>query len=293
MAEDGKLRRALLFLPADDARKVAKAAGMEVDSIILDLEDGVAFTEKENARRAAAEALLGPLKNSRAERLVRINSWESGLEADDLAAIIPAHPDGIVLPKVERGDDLRYIDEVLTQFENDYGFQRGAIRLMAIIETARGVVNLSEIAASCERLVALAFGAEDLAASLGAIRTQSGHEVAYGRAAVVMHAAAFNLQAIDSPFIRLKDPEGLRAETLHALEMGYMGKLAIHPDHIDIVTGVFRPAPEEVEKARALIAAHDAHQRSGSGAFAHEGRMIDMPMIRAAERVLARAGQRV
>jgi citrate lyase beta subunit len=151
------------------------------------------------------------------------------------------------------------------------------------------VVNLKEIAQSDPRLVGLGFGAEDLAGSLGAIRTPGGHEVAYARSAVVLHAAAFSLHAIDTPFIALPDPDGLKAETLSAIQMGYTGKMAIHPAQIAPIIEAFTPAPDELDHARRLIEAYEAHQSSGAGVFNYEGRMVDMPMIRAASRVVARA----
>ena len=165
----------------------------------------------------------------------------------------------------------------------------GGIALLAIIETALGVVNLREIATSSARLQALIFGAEDLAGDMGAVRTPDAWEVFYARSAVVLHAKAFGLQAIDTPFVHLNDENGLIAETEQALYMGYTGKLVIHPKQVAPIQHTFTPSAEEIEKAKALIAAHTAHQAAGTGVFQLEGKMIDMPMIRAAEAVIARA----
>jgi citrate lyase beta subunit len=165
----------------------------------------------------------------------------------------------------------------------------GTIKLIALIETARGVVNLREIAQADPRLVALMFGAEDLAGDIGAERTEEGREVFYAKSAVVIHAAACGLQAIDTPYVNFQDLQGLRAEALASMRMGYSGKLAIHPDQVGPIVQVFTPTPEQVRRARQLIDAHDAYQANRAGVFAFEGRMVDMPMIRAAEHVLARA----
>jgi citrate lyase beta subunit len=150
------------------------------------------------------------------------------------------------------------------------------------------VVNLKDIASGDPRLVALMFGAEDLAGSLGAIRTVQGHEVAYGRGAVVLHAAAYDLQAIDTPYVELQNLDGLRADTERAVQMGYTGKMAIHPTQVEVITSVLDPSDEEVAHAQAMIAAHAEHREKRAGVFVFEGRMVDMPMIRAAQRVLAR-----
>ncbi len=161
--------------------------------------------------------------------------------------------------------------------------------LLAIVETALGVVNLREIASGSPRLAALIFGAEDLAGDMGAVRTPDGWEGFYARSAVVLHAKAFGLGAIDTPFVDLDDANGLVAETEQALYMGYTGKLAIHPQQVAPIQRTFTPDAEEIARAQALIAAHAAHQAAGTGVFQLEGKMIDMPMIRAAEAVLARA----
>jgi citrate lyase beta subunit len=220
---------------------------------------------------------------------VRVNHAATGLQADDLLAAIDGKPDSFILPKVETAQEVQDMSRALLQHEGRLRLAAGTIKLLAYVETARGIVNLREIAEADPRLVALLFGAEDLAASLGAIRTAEGHEVLYARSAVVTHAAAATLQAIDAVYVRLGDLDGLRADTEFGRRMGYTGKAAVHPEQIETITAAFTPSAEEVERARRLIAANDAHQAGGTGAFAFEGRMIDAPMIRQAQRILARA----
>ena len=166
----------------------------------------------------------------------------------------------------------------------------GRIRILAIIESALGIVNLASIAASDPRLDALLFGAEDLCGDMGAVRTREGREVAFARSAVAIHAAARRLQAIDTPFVDLRDLEGLVAETREALTLGYTGKLAIHPRQVAPIQETLTPRPEEIDEARRLIDEHERQQEKGAGVFVLEGRMVDMPMVRAARAVLARAG---
>lgn len=273
-----RVRRALLFMPGGDRRKIEKGIAAAPDSIILDLEDGVALNRKAEARAAAAAALVD-LDFGRAERLVRINPLGSGLAEADLAALLPAHPDGLVIPKVESPEQIDWVRR---------RSPRGTA-LLAIVESAKGIVNLKAIAAA-KGLTALVFGAEDLIGSVGGVRTKAGAEVHYARSTVITHAAAFDLSAIDTPYIDLNDEAGLRAETRSALELGYSGKLAIHPKQLAPILDVFTPSPDEVARARRLVEAYAQYQAEGLGVFALEGTMIDAPLIRAARAVLARAG---
>jgi citrate lyase beta subunit len=283
-----RIRRALLFMPGDDRRKIEKGAGLGADSIIMDLEDGVALNNKAAARQSVLAA-LHEVSFGRSERLVRLNPAASEMEADDLHTTLPGHPDGYVLPKVEAAWQVQEVSARIEDAEREYGWPTGAIRLLALIETAKGVVNLREISESDHRLDALIFGAEDLAGDIGATRTTEGREVFYARSAVVIHAKAHGLQAIDTVHIGLNDVDGLAAQTREALHMGYTGKLAIHPRQIDVIDQIFTPSPEDIQQAMRLINAHQQHQAAGSGVFELDGRMIDMPLIRAAEAVLARA----
>ncbi|MFQ3648248.1 MAG: CoA ester lyase [Anaerolineae bacterium] len=284
-------RRALLFMPGDARRKIEKGAALGVDSVIMDLEDAVALTQKQAARECVAAALR-EVDFGQSERLVRINQVIPGwLYGDDIEATVHARPDGYVLPKVESPEQIARVDALLALAEDQHGWPRDSIKLLAIIETALGVVNLREVATSASRLVALIFGAEDLAGDMGAKRTPSGHEVAYARGAVVLHAKAAGLQAIDTVYVHLHDADdaALIAETQRALEMGYTGKLAIHPRQVAPIQQVFTPSPDEIAAAQALIDAFNAAQAQGRGVFEYQGRMIDMPMIRAAMSVLQRA----
>ena len=185
-----------------------------------------------------------------------------------------------MLPKVESTDQVRWLDRQLAE---------SAIRLLLIIESARGVINLKDIAQASDRLDALIFGAEDLAGDIGATRTRAGWEVLYARSAVVLHAAAVGVPAIDTLVIDFHDDAALMEDCRFGVELGFSGKLAIHPRQVPIIHSAFTPTDEQIEQARALIQAHDQHQARGVGAFAWQGKMIDRPAIRAAEQVLAKA----
>lgn len=285
-----RVRRALLFMPGDDRRKIEKGALMDVDAIIMDLEDGVALSNKDAARHAVSAALR-EVDFGRSERIVRLNPPSvPELSRPDFDITIGGRPNTYVMPKIESAAQVQLVDSWLSEAESLNGWPAGNIGLIALIETATGVVRLAEIAASSSRLQALAFGAEDLAGDMGAQRTAEGWEGFYARSAVVLHAKAFGLQAIDTPFVDVKADETILAdEAERAMQLGYTGKLAIHPRQVGVIQQVFTPTAAQIDRARALIDLHERHQSAGTGVFAFEGKMVDMPMIRAAQSILDRA----
>ncbi len=284
-----RLRRSLLYMPGSDWRKIEKAAReLEADCVCMDLEDGVALDRKAEARETVARALQ-TLDFGRSERLVRLNALDTPLYTADLETVAPLRPDGIVLPKVNSAESLRTLDAQLSEVERAAGIAAGSTSLLAIIETAAGVVHLREIVQASPRLVALIFGAEDFATSLGAVRTSHNTEVLYARSKVATYAAAFGLQAIDIVYTNFRDAKGLEREARQGLEMGFAGKQLIHPAQIAVVHQVYAPSAEEVKWAQRVVQAFEAQQAAGVGAFALDGRMIDMPLVQQARRVLERA----
>lgn len=283
-----RARRALLYMPGDDLRKIHKATTLDVDCVCLDMEDGVAQNRKAEARTIIVQA-LGSLDFGRSERLARINPVGSGLEMDDLEAVLPAEPDGIVVPKVEHPDQVRWVGAQIDAAEGLSKAERGRMGMIVIVETARAIVSLAQIASAHPRLRALVFGAEDYAGDMGAIRTPEAWEVFYARSAVVTHAAAFDLQAIDMVFVDFHDIEGLREEARRGAQLGYAGKQIIHPNQVVPVQNAFTPSDEEINHAERILRAFEEHQQAGRGAFALDGKMIDAPILKAAQRVLARA----
>ena len=280
-------RRALLYTPGDDWHKIEKALTLGVDCICMDMEDGVALNRKAEARATIARALQ-ELDFSRSERLARINPVGSGLEKDDIEAVLPHHPDGIVIPKIESPEQIQWASGIIEAAELSHGLPVNSIRLIVDVETARGILNLKEIA-SHSRLDALIFGAEDFAASVGATRTAEAWEVFYARSAVVTAASAFGLQAIDMVTIDFHDIEKVRREAEYGARLGYTGKQIIHPNQVAPVQEAFTPDDESIAHAQQLVEAFEEHQKKGAGAFAMDGKMIDMPLVKAAQNVLARA----
>lgn len=283
-----RVRRSLLFVPGDSRRKIEKAVTLGADCVCLDLEDGVALNQKQAARLTVAEA-LGTLNFGRSERMVRINRFGSGWEAEDLAHTLAARPASVLLPKVENKEALQWLDTQITQAEQAHGWPNGEIEMLAMVETARGVINLKEIAGAVPRLTALIFGAEDLAGDIGAVRTREAWEVFYARSAVITHAAAFGLQALDMVFVDYGDTTGLLAEARQGARMGYGGKQLIHPNQIEPVHAAFTPDDAAIAHAQRVVQAAQANQASGLGAFSLDGKMVDMPVVKAAEQVLAKA----
>lgn len=282
-------RRALLYMPGNEMRKIKKATTLGADSICMDLEDAVAANRKEEARATVCEALM-TLDFGKSERLVRINSVHSGLAEKDLVAILPYRPDGIILPKVFSAEQMLRISWLITEKENTYNWPINSISLIVVVETAQAIINLDNIcSAFVPRMEAVICGAEDLTADIGATRTREAWEVFYARSAVVMYAAAYGLQAIDMVNDDFRDIEFLEKESLQASQMGFTGKQVIHPKQVEVVQTAFTPNDEAVADARKLIQAFQERQDVGNGAFAIEGKMIDLPMIKRAENILERA----
>ena len=279
-----RARRALLYMPGDDLHKIQKATQLDVDCICMDMEDGVAINRKKEARRTIVQALQ-ELEFGRSERLVRINAVGSGLEWDDLQAVLKYRPDGIVVPKVESAEQVHWVSERIRETD----FSKNEMSLIVIVESALGIIKLAEIASRDERLQAIIFGAEDLAGDIGAVRTQEGWEVFYARSAIVTHAAAFGLQAIDQVYVDFKDTDGLQIEARSGAQMGFAGKQIIHPNQVKPVQEAFTPSDSEIEHAVNVLAIASQQQEAGFGAFAMDGKMVDAPIVKAAERLLERA----
>src|SRR5688572_4868293 len=280
-------RRALLYMPGDDWKKINKALTLEVDCVCMDMEDGVALNRKSYARATVAKALK-ELDFGKSEKLARINAVGSGFEKDDIETVLPGHPDGIVIPKVEALEQIQWASEIIEAVELAQGWGVNSIRMLVGVETAKGILNLKEIA-SHPRLDGLIFGAEDFAASIGATRSRAAWEVMYARSAIVTHAAAFNLQAIDMVFIDFKDALNLKIEAAQGAAMGYSGKQIIHPAQVEPVQTAFTPSDEAISYANRLVQAFEQHQAQGTGAFALDEKMIDMPLLKNAQKVLERA----
>ncbi len=280
-------RRALLYMPGDDRHKIDKAVTLGVDCICMDMEDGVAANKKAEARATIARALQ-EVDFGNSEKLARINAVGSGLEKDDILAVLLYRPDGILIPKMEERRQVEWASELIEAAELNHGWPVGSIRILVDVETARGILNLKEIAAH-PRLDALIFGGEDFAASVGATRTREAIELLYAREATVTAAAAYGLQAIDIVTIDFKDLEALRAESEFGAHLGFSGKQIIHPAQVGPVQEAFTPGTEAIAQALRIVETFEASQAKGAGAYALDGKMIDRPLLKNAQKVLDRA----
>jgi citrate lyase beta subunit len=280
-------RRALLYMPGDDWKKITKALTLGVDCICMDMEDGTAANRKADARITIARALreldFGP-----SEKLARINGVGSGLEAEDLAAVLPHRPDAIVLPKAETPEQVAWVSEKIEAAELKHGWPVNSIRMILVVESAKGILNLKELA-NHPRLDALIFGAEDFCASLGATRTPEALEVLYARSALVTTAAAFGLQAIDLVTVDFRNPERAHREALFGAQLGYSGKQIIHPAQVEPVQSAFTPNDAAIAHAQEVVETFEENQARGAGAYELDGKMIDLPLLKSAQNTLERA----
>jgi len=281
-------RRALLYMPGDDRRKIEKGTTLGVDCICMDMEDGTAINKKAEARAVISQAMK-ELDFGDSERCIRINSIGSGFEKDDLASTLAARPDTIVVPKIETAEQVKWVSEQIESYELSNQLKLGGIRLLIGLETAKGILNLKEIAEADKRLEAIIFGAEDYAASVGATRTKEATEVLYARSMVVAACAANDLQAIDMVYIDFKNSEGLRAEAEQGAGLGFSGKQVIHPNQVPVAQEAFTPSNEAIAYAKRVVESFESSQKEGKGAYALDGKMIDMPLLKNAQKVLDRA----
>ncbi len=288
-----ELTRSLMFVPGHRERMVAKALGLaNLDVVMLDLEDGVPPAEKDAARGVIAAALGRAA--ARPARCVRVNAVAHDRFHADLASIVLPGLVGLILPKVEWPEEIAKADRALADRERAAGMPEGAVQLVASIESARGLLNASEIAAASPRLVGLMFGAEDYAHDLGlpARRLGEASALAYPRAAIAVAATAARILAFDGVWPDIADAGGLRRDSVQARELGYAGKTLIHPGQIDVINEVFSPGPAELDYAQRVVTAFDEAQARGDGAIALGGQLVDRPVVERARRTL-RSWQRI
>ncbi len=292
-----RARRSLHFVPGGNERMITKALTLAADGLILDLEDAVP-PDRKAATRPVVRQWLQKLDFGGRERWVRLNPMASGLGRADLEETLGGRPDGYVVPKPRTAADVREIAQILDRLEQQHGIGNGSTRLVLIAtETPEGLFNIKEIATASPRVVALSWGIEDLGAAmgLGRVRDAAGKYLDIPRHARVMcavAASAAGLEAIDTVYTDIADLEGLRRECQDAVDMGFTGKISIHPGQLPIINEAFTPTPEVIEEARALVAAFDEHERQGVYAFTFKGQMVDAPHRARALKILARAGQR-
>ena len=279
------MRRSRLYLPGSEPKYFINAALHAPDAIILDLEDSVHHAEKDTARILVRNTLRAVDFGS-CERMVRINQLPLGLE--DLAEIVPEAPDLVLIPKVERPEQVGEADRLVRELKVSHGVDR-AIWLMPILESALGIENAFAIATVTPNVCALTIGLEDYTADLGVAKTLEGRESLYARTRVVNAAKAAGIQAIDSVFSDVGDLAGLRQWGENSRALGFEGMGCIHPSQIPVIHEAFAPSQTEIEKALKIVAAFEDAQQRGLGVVSLGSKMIDPPVVERARKLVARA----
>lgn len=285
--------RSWLFAPGDSERKMAKAAASDADLVLFDLEDAVATESKPLARRMVRD-FLAANEAGRDRLWVRINPLDGPHTLDDLVAIMPARPGGIMLPKVYGRQDVDLLDHYLTAFEAEHGIERGSTPVIVLVtETAEAMFHTGSYK-DAPRVIALTWGAEDLADSIGAASNRNpdgGYSFTYelARSMTLLGAATAGVPAIETIHADFRDGEGLRKRAEQVRRDGYSGMLAIHPDQVAVINAAFTPSEEEIARAQAIVDLFAANP--GVGTIGFEGAMLDRPFLARAQRLLAQAGR--
>lgn len=287
--------RSALFVPGDSERKLTKGLESGADALFIDLEDSVSLDSKAAARDTTT-AFLKEQKSRKEIPLlyVRMNAFDSGLWEDDLTSIMQAAPVGIVLPKSDHGKDVTKLDSLLRVHEAENGLGDGDTRVVAIItETAIGTLNAGTYRRSSQRLQAVAWGAEDLSADVGAPRRRKDNGAyrdlfRFARIQTLLGAIAAGVEPLDTVYPDFRDEAGLRNECMEAMYDGFTGKMAIHPAQVPIINEAFTPSADEIARSKQIVAAFE--EAGNPGVLAINGEMLDRPHLRKAQKLLARAG---
>lgn len=279
--------RSLLFVPADNDRKLLKATNAGADALVLDLEDAVAYERKPVARQMMRDWFAS--QTSPTAHWVRVNDLASGELLKDLAYVVPARPTGIMLPKIRGPEDVAVVSHYLDALETEHGLAVGGLRIIALVtETPVGLLRLGELAAQRHpRISHVSWGSEDLSAALGAgdPRGPEGEwrpTYVHARIQCLLAAHALEVEALDTVYVNFKDPAGLFRSCQASRYDGFTGRIAIHPDQVAPINEAFTPTEAERAHARRIVAAFTP----GVGTISLDGKMYDIPHLKAAQRVL-------
>ena len=284
--------KSAIFIPGSSEKMLSKAATLDADLVLFDLEDAVHESKKDDARILVAEHLTGPRPEAKIG--VRLNALDTPHLLTDLQAIVPAKPDLVLLPKVESGDDLEQFDAMISKVEADSGLQVGHTKLIILTaETPASLFRFDSLLNVSNRLVAMTWGPEDLASELGAAQGRGQDDqwlppFQLAQTFCLAKARDLDVQALDTVMADFKDLDGLKKECLNARELGYTGKLAIHPCQLEIINEVFAPSKQEIVFAQRVVALFEAN--SQAGALQLDGVMLDIPHLRSAKKLLNRIG---
>lgn len=273
----------MLYIPGNDRKKIKKGAETEADAIILDMEDSVPVNGKETARSIVKESIK-TISSENKEVCVRVNSPETEFFEKDVDETICKELDGVMLPKSERGEDVKNLNEKIDKTPSGNG-----LFIVPLIETCKGIMNLKEIVTSSDNIDALAFGAVDYTSNLGAEISDDEIELLYPRSKIANICSAFEIQAVDTPWTDISDKEGLTEECKLARKLGYDGKQAIHPYQLKIINEIFSPSEEEIKYSKKVVNAFEKAERKEKGTATLDGEMIDIAHYKKAKRILKKA----
>ncbi|MCM0650913.1 citrate (pro-3S)-lyase subunit beta [Clostridium swellfunianum] len=280
-----RLRRTMMFLPASNPAMVKDAYIYGADSIMFDLEDAVAVTEKDSARFLVYNALK-TIDYGNTELVVRINPLDGPFGRDDIEAVVRAGVDVIRLPKTERKEDILEVEAAIEEVERKCGREIGSTRMMAAIESPIGVINAYEIATASKRLIGIAIGAEDYVTNMKTKRYADGMELLGARSQIVIAARAAGIYALDTVYTEVDNEEGFRREVELIKQLGFDGKSVINPRQIQPVHDIYTPSEQEIKKSITIVRAAKEAEEKGLGVISVNGKMVDKPIVDRAERVL-------
>ena len=284
------IRRAAHFVPGANEKMLNKSLETAADALILDLEDAVTPENKDSARVTVSD-WLEHVDFGRQERVVRVNPLGSPWFERDVEETMGHPPDSYLIPKVNNANEVAEIDATIREHERSFGHTEGAVKLLILgTETPQGFLNIGDLAAN-PRVDALTWGAEDLSAAIGsrANRNPDGSYLPifeHARVMCLLAATAWDKQPLDTVFVDFNDPSGLRSECLESANMGYTGKITIHPNQIEIVNECFTPSPAEVSEAKELLDLFAAKEAEGAMAFSFKGQMVDVPHLTRAKKIV-------
>lgn len=277
--------RSLLFVPGNAPRMLERALGLAPDAFIPDMEDSVPWDEKANAREVVA-SYIPQLAKTGKPVIPRVNSLDSGLLAEDLAAVVRPQVYGVSVGKVDGVDILNEVSALIGDAESRAGMEAGSVRLVPWIESASAIVNAYGICRASPRIVAAALGAEDFTNDMEIERRDDDAELAYPRSVIAVAARAAGVLALDTPYFAFRDEEGLRENSAASRGVGFRGRFAIHPAQIDAINEVYSPSAERIERARREIAAFEEAASVGRGSTSLDGKVVDVPVVKRAQALL-------
>ena len=282
--------RSLLFVPGNQPNMLAKAASFSPDAFVPDMEDSVAWDDKSQARQVVADH-LETLGNTGIRIIPRINSLDTGLCEEDLAAIVGPHIYGVSIGKINTAQDVSVISKYIANLESERKITKGSIKLVLWIETAVGLLNAYDILSSNDRIIAAAFGAEDFTNDMGITRNEDDREILFPRSQVAIAAKAAGVLALDTPYFGFRDPESLKINSELSKSVGFKGKFAIHPLQVEIINECFSPTIKEIDHALEVIRVFEEAAAKGRGSTSLDGQVVDVPVVKRAEALIYQAKQ--